>query len=156
MIQKAISASILNLLMYVPTSEVAPEEASIFFWQESDQALRCTRRDGDKTVMGGAVNFTRGLSHHCQGIRMKEISSKCTERLCLSPSLLRAFMQRGYSKLPKGNGSYNSAYVPSVNTAWHLLRVIITKERLHLVAVCMADNPEWPHQARGGSFATVA
>lgn len=47
-------------------------------------------------------------------------------------SLLRAFMQQGYSKLPKGNGSYNSAYVPSVNKAWHLLRIIISKECVSL------------------------
>lgn len=36
-------------------------------------------------------------------------------RVTLLGSLLRVFMQQGYSKPPKGNSTYSSAYVPIVN-----------------------------------------
>lgn len=57
-------------------------------------------------------------------------------RVTLLGSLLRVFMQQGYSKLPKGNSAYNSVYVPSVNAVWHLLRIIISKERVCVSLPC--------------------
>ncbi len=39
-------------------------------------------------------------------------------------SLLRAFTQRGYWKLPKGYGSFTSMHVPRDSTAWHWLHTM--------------------------------
>lgn len=72
----------------------------------------------------------------------------CEDRTAFVVSLL----QQGYSKPSKGNGSNNSAYVPSVNTAWHLLRITISKERVCLVAMWLIGHGWQPWTAAPSKY----
>lgn len=57
------------------------------------------------------------------------IKAAGSSRVTRLDSLLRLFMQQGYSKLPKGNSACSPAHAPTVNTVWHLWRILISKDR---------------------------